>query len=83
MKKAIRWVQTPNAVAGVRGTRFSARVEADGASVFSSVEGSVDVKATGIGSPRFVSWGDHMLLDTVTLEAGQQTIVLAFLPQPP
>ncbi|GEM_PF-1363276 len=53
-------VETPTAVASVRGTRFSARVESDGASVFSSWEGSVEVSNA---------------LGTVTLQAGQQTAV--------
>jgi len=53
-------VTTPTAVASVRGTRFSVRVEDDGASVFTSWEGSVVISNT---------------LGMVTINAGQQTAV--------
>jgi len=40
-------VETPSAVAAVRGTRFSVRVDADGTTVVSVVQGAVDLTGAG------------------------------------
>ncbi len=54
-------VQTPDAVAAVRGTRFSVRVLAEGGTVVSTREGAVAVTAAG---------------STVTVDAGMQSTIL-------
>jgi hypothetical protein len=54
-------VQTPDAVAAVRGTRFSVRVLSEGGTIVSTREGAVAVTAAG---------------STVLVEAGTQSTVL-------
>ena len=63
-------VETPGAVASVRGTRFSARTTPDGNTIVSTREGTVTVSSST--SPL-----------TVTVLAGQQTTVTPSGPESP
>jgi len=66
-------VKTPSAIAGVRGTQFSASVDAAGKTTVSVLDGQIDVEAEGIS----------IVLDPgfqITVETGQPPGEIAQLP---